>query len=110
MKPVFAHTTIVTVDAWQTVLYDVALAVHDDRLASIGPTEEVMSSFLGVEVYDRGGKALFPGLINCHAHLTATLNRGITENFGFPPALQVPTSAQSLLSEEEYRHGHAWGS
>lgn len=101
MTTVFTHTTVVTVDAGQTVLYDVALAVDGDKIAAIGPTEKVLQSYPQADVYDGRGKALFPGLINCHAHLTATLNRGITEDFGFPPNLHVPVQAQSMLAKEE---------
>ena len=61
----------------------------------------VLQSHPQAEVYDGRGKALFPGLINCHAHLTATLNRGITEDFGFPPNLHLPAQAHSMLSEED---------
>lgn len=101
MTTVFTHATVVTVDAGQTVLHDAALAVEADKIAAIGPSETVLAAYPQAEVYNGRGKALFPGLINCHAHLTATLNRGITEDFGFPPALHVPATAQSLLSEEE---------
>jgi 5-methylthioadenosine/S-adenosylhomocysteine deaminase len=101
MPTVFTHTTVVTVDAGSTVLYDVALAVDADRIVAIGPTAEVLQAYPQADTYDGRGKALFPGLINCHAHLTATLNRGITEDFGFPPQLHLPVQAQSLLSQEE---------
>ena len=72
-----------------------------NRITAIGPTEAVLQAYPQAEVYDGRGKALFPGLINCHAHLTATLNRGITEDFGFPPNLHLPAPAQSMLSAEE---------
>ena len=101
MTTVFTHTTVVTVDPGQTVLHDVALAVDGDTIASLGPTEEILQAYPQAETYDGRGKALFPGLINCHAHLTATFNRGITEDFGFPPALHLPAPAHSMLSEEE---------
>ncbi len=101
MATAFTHTTVVTVDPGQTVHHDVALAVEADKIAAIGPTETVMQAYPQADVYDGRGKALFPGLINCHAHLTATLSRGITEDFGFPPALHLPATAQSLLSAEE---------
>jgi cytosine/adenosine deaminase-related metal-dependent hydrolase len=101
MSTVFTHTTVVTVDPGQTVLHDVALAVDGDKITALGPTETVLQSNPQADVYDGRGKALFPGLINCHAHLTATLNRGITEDFGFPPNLHLPAQAHSMLSEEE---------
>src|SRR5947209_17495628 len=78
---VFSHTTVVTVD---TVRDDVALAVEGDRIAAIGPVDQVLKTYSNAEIYDGRGKALFPGLINCHAHLGATLERGFNEDFGFP--------------------------
>src|SRR5215510_2172596 len=58
---VFSHTTVVTVDAVQN---DVALAVEGDKIAAIGPTDAILSTYADAEVYDGRGKALLPGLIN----------------------------------------------
>jgi 5-methylthioadenosine/S-adenosylhomocysteine deaminase len=63
MSTVFTHTTVVTVDAGQTVRHDVALAVDGDKITALGPTETVLQSHPRAEVYDGRGKALFPGLI-----------------------------------------------
>lgn len=101
MTTVFTHTTVVTGDQGRTILYDAALAVAGDTIVAIGQTEAILRTYPQADIYHARGKALFPGLINCHAHLTATLNRGITEDFGFPPTLHVPIQAQSLLSTEE---------
>jgi 5-methylthioadenosine/S-adenosylhomocysteine deaminase len=95
---VFAHTSVVTVD---TVRDDVALAVQGDTIAAIGPTEQVLRSYPQAEVYDGRGKALFPGLINCHAHLAATLARGFNEDFGFPNSAKLAVQPGSLLEGEE---------
>src|SRR5690242_9684796 len=78
---VFTRTTVVNVDAVQD---DVALAVQGDRIAAIGPTDAVLRSYPGADVYEGRGKTLFPGLINCHAHMAAVLARGFNEDFGFP--------------------------
>jgi len=95
---VFARTTVVTVDA---VRDDVALAVQGDTIAAIGPTEQVLRSYPRAEVYDGRGKALFPGLINCHAHLAATLARGFNEDFGFPNSAKLAIQPGGLLRGEE---------
>jgi 5-methylthioadenosine/S-adenosylhomocysteine deaminase len=95
---VFSHTTVVTVDE---VRDDVALAVSGDRIAAVGPTDEVLARFRGAETYDGRGKALFPGLINCHAHLAATLERGFNEDFGFPNSAHLAMRPASLLKGEE---------
>ena len=65
---VFAHTTVVNVDAVQD---DVALVVDRDKIAAIGATDAILGTYPNADVYDGRGKALFPGLINCHAHMAA---------------------------------------
>jgi 5-methylthioadenosine/S-adenosylhomocysteine deaminase len=95
---VFTHTTVVTVDA---VRDDVALAVEGDRIAAIGPTDEILKAHPRADVYDGRGKALFPGLINCHAHMGAVLARGFNEDFGFPNSARLTVEPNSLLQGEE---------
>ena len=95
---VFSHTTVVTVDA---VLHDVALAVHGGLIVAIGPTDDVLKNYPQAEVYDGRGKALLPGLINCHAHLGQTLARGFNEDFGFPNSYRLAVQPTSLVSRDE---------
>jgi 5-methylthioadenosine/S-adenosylhomocysteine deaminase len=95
---VFANTTIVNVDS---VLDDAALAVEGDRIAAIGPTSEVIKQYPNAEVYNGRGKAIVSGLVNCHAHLSATLQRGFNEDFGFPNSAKLPMQPSSLLQGEE---------
>ena len=95
---VFSHTTVVTVDA---VREDVALAVQADTIAAIGATDAIARSYPDAEIYDGRGKALVPGLINCHAHLAATLERGFNEDFGFPNSARLPVRPASLLRGDE---------
>ena len=95
---VFAHTTVVNVDA---VLNDVALAVEGDRIVAIGPTDAVLATRPDAYVYDGRGKALLPGLINCHMHLAATLQRGFNEDFGFPNSARLAVQPNSLLQGDE---------
>ena len=101
MTTVIANTTIVTGDAGRTVLHDAGIAVSEGRIAAVGPTAEVARSHPDAEVVDGRGKAVFPGLVNCHTHLLATGDRGILEDFGFPTRLTFPVSARSLLNAEE---------
>ncbi len=95
---VFSHTTVVTADA---VRDDVALAVEGGRIVAIGATDDVQKTYRDAEVYDGRGKALLPGLINCHAHLAATLARGFNEDFGFPNSARLALQPTSLLQGEE---------
>ena len=95
---VFSNTTVVNADAVQ---HDAALAVVGDTIGAIGPTDQILKNFSNADVYDGRGKALFPGLINCHAHLTATLQRGFNEDFGFPNSAKLAIQPASLLQGEE---------
>jgi 5-methylthioadenosine/S-adenosylhomocysteine deaminase len=95
---VFSHTTVVAVDAVQD---DVALAVAGDRIAAIGPSDQILKAYPDADVYDGRGKAIFPGLVNCHAHLAATLARGFNEDFGFPNSARLKVQPNSLLQGDE---------
>lgn len=95
---VFSHTTVVNVDVVQ---HDVALAVEGDRIVAIGPTAQVLEKYPQAEIYDGRGKALVAGLINCHAHLAATLARGFNEDFGFPNSARLALQPNSLLQSNE---------
>ena len=95
---VFSHTTVVNADAVQ---HDVALAVEGDKIAAIGETDAILQRIPGPRSTTDAGKALLPGLINCHAHLGATLARGFNEDFGFPNAARLAVQPESLLPDEE---------
>ena len=95
---VFRNTTVVNPDLVQD---DVALAVVGDTIAAIGPSDQIMKSYPNADVIDGRGKAIFPGLVNCHAHLTATLERGFNEDFGFPNSAQLKVRPSSLLQGDE---------
>jgi cytosine/adenosine deaminase-related metal-dependent hydrolase len=95
---VFSHTTVVNPDSVQQ---DVALAVEGDRIAAIGPSAEVLAKYPRATLYEGRGKALLPGLVNCHAHLAATIERGFNEDFGFPNSYRLAKRPESLLSTEE---------
>ena len=95
---VFTHTTVANADAVQN---DVALAVHGDTIVAIGPTDQVLKTYPRADVYNGLGKAIFPGLINCHAHMAAVLERGFNEDFGFPNSARLAIRPASLLQGDE---------
>ena len=95
---VFSHVAVVNADAVQD---DVAVAIEGDRIAAIGPTDGILAKYPGAEVYDGRGKALLPGLINCHAHMAAVLERGFNEDFGFPNSAHLAFKPASLLKEKK---------
>ena len=88
MQMLIQHTTIVTVDDADTVHYDAALVIEDDRIAAIGPTDELLARYPAAERIDGRGKLVMPGFANTHTHLVMTLARGIYEDLS--PAHKPP--------------------
>src|SRR5713226_6789534 len=72
-----------------------------DKIVAIGPTDTILNTYPQAEVYAGRGKALLPGLINCHAHMAAVLARGFNEDFGFPNSARLAVQPTSLLQGEE---------
>jgi 5-methylthioadenosine/S-adenosylhomocysteine deaminase len=95
---VFTNVSVINVDSVQD---EVALAVQGDRIAAIGANDAVLKQYPGADVYNGRGKAIVAGLINCHAHLGATLQRGFNEDFGFPNSAKLAVQPGSLLQGEE---------
>jgi 5-methylthioadenosine/S-adenosylhomocysteine deaminase len=80
MQTMLHHTTIVTADDACTVHYDAAIVIEADRIAAIGPTDELLARYPAAERVDGRGKAVMPGFANMHTHLAMTLARGIYED------------------------------
>ena len=97
MTILITNATIVTCDSQRNILYDSALAIDSDRILAMGPNDTLKSRYPDAERVDGRGKAVFPGLVNCHTHLLATADRGILEDFGFPTTLRFPTTGRGLL-------------
>ena len=94
----FVNTTVVNADAVQN---DAALVVEGSRIVAIGPNDSVLARYPQAEIYDGRGKALLPGLINCHAHMASVIQRGFNEDFGFPNTARLALSPNRLLEGEE---------
>lgn len=81
MKTLIEHLDFIfTVDKDDTILYDAAIVLEDDRIIDLGTTEDVLSR------HDRAGfatikdgtlKGMCPGFIDSHVHLSETLSRAV---------------------------------
>ncbi len=100
MTILITNTTVVTCDARRTIHYNAALAVDGGRISDVGPSGELESRYPDAERVEGRGKAIFPGLVNCHTHLLATADRGILEDFGFPTTLRFPTTGRGMLDHD----------
>ena len=78
--------SVVTVDDDRTVLEPGAVAITGDRIAAVGtPTE--LADYRSRRTIDCSGKAVMPGLIDCHNHLFQGLGRGLGEGMSLWPWL-----------------------
>ena len=84
MTTVIHHTTVVTGDRDPSIHFDAAIAIENDLIAAIGPSDEVMARFPNAEGVDGRGKLVMPGFANCHTHFVRILARGISEDQSAP--------------------------
>jgi cytosine/adenosine deaminase-related metal-dependent hydrolase len=101
MTIIIHNTTVITVDSGRNILYDAAVAIEDDRIVDVGSSDIIKSKHPQAECINGRGKAIMPGFANCHTHLTATLNRGIEEDFGFPTTLRYPKGIREYVTDDE---------
>lgn len=100
---ILSNATVIPGNRTSRPITDGAVVIKDDLIAELGPTQDILPLYPAADVYDCSDKAIFPGLINPHAHLTATLHRGITEDLGFPNAVRFPSPINSYLSDDDRR-------
>jgi predicted amidohydrolase YtcJ len=60
------HAVIYTVDSSFTI--SEAIAIKDGKIVATGKNEELLKKYTAIESIDAGGKALYPGFIDAHAH------------------------------------------
>jgi 5-methylthioadenosine/S-adenosylhomocysteine deaminase len=81
---VIRDATIITVDADDTIHPGAAIAVADDRIVAIGPSDTVIAAHPDSEVVDGRGKAVMPGFANVHTHFSLIIAKGIYEDLSPP--------------------------
>jgi 5-methylthioadenosine/S-adenosylhomocysteine deaminase len=74
------HAIVITMDPEFRIIPDGAVAVHGQMIVAVGPTKDLEAEFDADHVYDGGGKALIPGLVNAHTHASMTLLRGLEDD------------------------------
>src|SRR5579872_4951580 len=81
MRTLIEHLDVAfTVDANDTILRNASVVVEDDRIADIGAAEEVARRHKGRtfdDVMDGKMRAIGPGFVDSHVHLSETLSRAV---------------------------------
>lgn len=98
------HALLITQDANRRTIDDGALAVVGNRIAALGPSDEIDAAYRASHVIDADGRALFPGLLNVHTHLFQSAVKGLGENMAVEQWVQAVTfpTAQALTPEDAY--------
>ncbi len=71
---------VVTMDPKGRTFDPGAIAIAGDRIAAVGPLEEVVGLYPQVETLDCQGMAIIPGLVNGHGHAAMSLLRGLRDD------------------------------
>ncbi len=67
-------------DGVMQVIENGAIAITEDRIVAIGPTDEVTATHSGDKVIDATHHAILPGFIDAHIHTPLSLLRGVAQD------------------------------
>ncbi|MBY0339367.1 MAG: amidohydrolase family protein [Acetobacteraceae bacterium] len=84
MTILIRDTIVVTGDDAGTIHFQGAVAIEGNRIAALGPTEELAARYPKAELVDGRNRAVFPGFANIHTHFVMTLARGVFEDLSPP--------------------------
>ncbi|MBX3550943.1 MAG: amidohydrolase family protein [Pseudolabrys sp.] len=81
MRRLIEHLDVAfTVDKNDTILRDASVVIENDRIADIGPAADIAKRHKGSkfdETIDGRMKAICPGFVDSHVHLSETLSRAV---------------------------------
>jgi 5-methylthioadenosine/S-adenosylhomocysteine deaminase len=99
---------VLLMDEKDTILPAGAVAVDGERIAAVGPRDEIRGRFTGRVEIDARDSLVMPGLVNGHTHAAMTCFRGIADDMELMEWLNryiFPAEARNVDPELVY-----WGS
>jgi 5-methylthioadenosine/S-adenosylhomocysteine deaminase len=101
---VIENTTIVTMNAKREVLSNASIVISGEKIAAIGDNERIRAQYPQAQLMDGHGKVVMPGLINCHTHISMSLQKGVTQ--AIPEGLyKVMWPVEKALTPEDIYTG-----
>lgn len=76
----YNNATIITVNSKFDIIENGAIVVQDDKIAALGPSEEIVKEYHNEEVTDLKGHIIMPGLVSLHVHLAQSLLRSAADD------------------------------
>jgi len=71
---------VLTMDNALTVIENGAVAVRGERIAAVGPADDVVKRFSSEKTIGGDGYIIFPGLVNTHTHSPMVYFRGLADD------------------------------
>ncbi|MGA9755300.1 MAG: amidohydrolase family protein [Desulfobaccales bacterium] len=100
-----AHVSKWVLPVDQPPIRDGAVVVAGDRIAAVGPADEVLSGFTGL-ICEHGHGAILPGVVNCHVHLEFSALAGrVAPRARWEDWLDATLAAYGALAPEEVEAG-----
>jgi len=104
------HATIYTVDSAFSMAE--AMAIKDGKIVAIGTNDEIMKNVSASEALHAGGKIIYPGFIDAHAHFVGYGRSLFQVNlFGCNSWAEVLQRVQKFAAEhpdEKWIRGRGW--
>lgn len=68
---------VYTMDSQRRIIKDGAIAIEGNKIVEVGKTEKLESKYSPEKNIDASGKAVLPGFVNIHTHLSSIFVRGV---------------------------------
>jgi 5-methylthioadenosine/S-adenosylhomocysteine deaminase len=104
MLTLIRNATVLTIDAQRTVYADGAVAIENDRIVGVGPSERLVEQYKDANtVIDGRQQVVLPGFVSAHNHLGYAVFRGRAEDIGYDSTqrLYLPMSAAMTRDERQ---------
>ena len=101
MSILIRDATVLTVDDDFTILENGAVYVEDNRIAAVGPSDQVAKAHRADRTIDGRGRVVAPGFVSTHNHVGYTIFRGRAEDAGLACVTGMYLPMITVLTREE---------
>jgi 5-methylthioadenosine/S-adenosylhomocysteine deaminase len=91
--------SVVTADAWRTVISPGAVAIDGTTIVAVDRPEAVAARYAAADTIDARDQIVLPGLVNTHTHAPMVLYRGLADDLALMEWLQnyiFPAEAKTV--------------
>ena len=102
MLTLIRNAPVITVDASRTVFPMGAVAIEDDRILAVGPSDQLTQAFSHADsVIDGSHQVVLPGFVSGHNHLGYAVFRGRAEDIGYDATQRLYLPMSAAMSRDE---------